>query len=91
MTNLKKIGCAAILFFSILSSFQVQATRSGKFNIVGIVVSFDDKIVSVKSGKTIYDFPKNELKFPSFKVGSKIEIPTSDENIKKLRSRVVKR
>ncbi len=69
---------------------QAEAIRSTDMLLVGQIVSFDKDIVSIKSGNRIYDLPKKDLNFPSFKVGTQIEVPTTEQALKKIPSHQAK-
>ena len=80
-----------ILPLLMLFSFSAFSAVSSKVNLVGTIVSFNEKKVGVQSGQRIFSLSKSQLKFSSYKVGQKIKIAMNWDEFQKLKSKSVKR
>lgn len=62
-----------------------HASVSKEMSLVGEVISFDHTHVRIRSGAQEYNFAKEDLDHPTYRVGNKIEIPFDANKMERAR------
>ena len=68
-----------------------HGAMSQQFLLVGEVVSFDRKTVSIKSGNRVVSFGKSSLGFSSYKIGATIKVRMTRTKLAQLKSKSYRR